>query len=163
MITETDIQEMLIVTSDLESEFEQMAASYARLAYQYARACDTLRHAEAIYELEYSQLYFEAKKEIGASCKEAEAKAYIRLQERHTEILYELNEAKRDKDILSVAKEALVIKKEMLQQLGPMRRNELGNYLTKTPAMPPQRPRKPKFTTEDVNAFVTKESEEDND
>jgi hypothetical protein len=74
----------------------------------------------------YATLYFEAKKELGHTCKEAEAKSWIVIQDEYKEAVRSVNEAKYTKDVMQATRDALAMKKEMLQQLGPLRRGELG-------------------------------------
>jgi cell division septum initiation protein DivIVA len=146
-LTQEDLEQMLAINSDLETEFENMAASYGRLAYLFARSCDTLRQSEAYLDNMYATLYFEAKKELGHTCKEAEAKSWIVIQDEYKEAVRSVNEAKYTKDVMQATRDALAMKKEMLQQLGPLRRGELGATIA---ARNPYK----KHTADDANTHI---------
>ena len=128
-LSEQDLKQILAIGADLEKEFMELPSQYGYYAYQYARACDTLRHKEAVYDMVHADLYNEARKELGGTSKEAERKAWVQSQDEYHTAVQEVNEAKYTKDVIKATLDAITAKKEMLQQLGPMQRADLSNHL----------------------------------
>lgn len=129
ILSEQDLKQILAIGADLEKEFMELPSQYGYFAYQFARACDTLRHKESLYDMVHADLYNEARMDLGGNSKEAERKAWIQSREDYKQAVQEVNEAKYTRDILKATLDALSAKKEMLQQLGPMQRADLSNHL----------------------------------
>ena len=106
------------IGADLEKEFMELPANTGYYAYQYARACDTLRHKEAVYDMVHADLYNEARKELG-NFKEAERKAWVQSQDEYHTAVQEVNEAKYTKDIIKATLDAITAKKEIFTTIRP--------------------------------------------
>ena len=142
--SEADIKADLQIGSDLEEEFEKQAPRYAYWSFQKARADAEVRRAEEDMEVMWAALYSDYKNDNPTS-KENEVKAHIFSHPDYKAKRRAFNDAKYDADIFKACVRALEAKASMLQQLGPMNRQERDAYLRSRPAAKLEVP-KPKRT-----------------
>lgn len=122
---EKAIREDIEVTVDLQDEFERQSARFAYWYAQYAKALDEVRRCEEQSQLKFFELYEECKQDTKGKAKENECKAYAWKQKEYMSLKGKERYAKHTRDMLKGVVDALVMKKEMLQQLGPRYRQEM--------------------------------------
>jgi len=130
---EQELYEDLEITNDLEGEFSGMSSRFSRWSFLLVRANEEVRRLEDKLEALFYALYAQAKSELGDGSKENECKACIHADRTYRKTKEDLNSAKADRDTLKVMVDALYMRKEMLQQLGPLFRREYDMVLAGSP------------------------------
>lgn len=123
---ETEMMQDFAIGSDLEKEFSEQASKFASWALLKAQAASKVRMFEEREELCFSELYakFRDLNRDNKDQKENDAKAFIRKHPDYKKIQKELRSAKRSYDVFKVAVDSMLMKSSMLQQIGPLLRQE---------------------------------------
>ena len=121
-----DLQSDLAIGPDMETEFSQQASKYASWAVLKAQADAEVRRLEEAEELIYAQLDGQYRKNNidKKDLKETAIKSWIRRHPKFKQVQAERRDAQHNADILKVAATSMQMRASMLQQMGPMLRQE---------------------------------------
>jgi len=122
-----DLMADLEISQDLEKEFSEQASRFASWGLLKVQADAEVRRLEEAEELMFSRLYaayISNNKDRAKLIKENEVKSWIRKHPKYREAQAATRQAQQDADTLKIALQAFQQRGSMLQQMGPMFRQE---------------------------------------
>lgn len=130
---EQEVMEEIAISSDLDTEFIKQSAFFAHWSFLAARAQDAMRALEEKVEVSFYELYNEYRQDH-SDAKENECKSFVRTHAKHQRLTAGLRRSQYQADILKAAVRAFDMRKDMLVQLGALRRHEHDSTDIKTKA-----------------------------